>query len=266
MLRSALELPPLAPGGRGGGDDSRWASEAALAAERAGIGALWLVESLPDGLDPVPIAGALAASTSTIGVGVRFRPGYGRHPSLIVRDLVTLDLLSGGRALVGLVEEGSGPLDLERLGEAVALTRRLLAETEVTEAGRFYEVAELTVRPRPIPPGPPVVAGVLSEPPGPGSAEDVIAHAGASALVVTGGPGELVAARERLDAVAPAGERPGLLWRGPLPEEPGAAFDALEAVFGAGADGVIAVVRDDDARPRGPMDTLLEVVGRFAGA
>jgi alkanesulfonate monooxygenase SsuD/methylene tetrahydromethanopterin reductase-like flavin-dependent oxidoreductase (luciferase family) len=264
-LRFGLELPPL-PAGRAGEErGSTSVTDAALAAEQAGIGALWLVESFPVGLDPVPLAGALAAVTGSIGIGLRLRPGHGRHPSVVARDATTLDLLSHGRALVALMEDGAGPLDLERLGEAVALVRRLLSEEEVTETGRFYAVAELTIRPRPFRPGgPPVVAGVLTEPPGQASVEEVVARAGAAAHVLSGPFEALAASRLRLDAVSPAGARPQLLWRGELPGDSARAAGTVRAVLDAGADGLIAVVPDAGSDLRRRLIPVLDALAPFA--
>ncbi len=242
-------------------------TDIALAAERVGIGALWLPESVPVGLDPVPLSGALAVVTATIGIGLQLRPSQGRRPSIIARDVTALDLLSHGRALVALVEEGAGPLDLERLGEAVALLRRLLSEEEVTESGRFYEVAELTTRPRPFRPGgPPVLAGVLTEPPGGMSTEEIVARASAAALVLSGPPSALAASRQRLEALAPAGGGPLLLWRGELPADAAVAARTVEAVLGDGADGLIAVTPSSGGSFVGREAlSVLEVLAPFAG-
>jgi alkanesulfonate monooxygenase SsuD/methylene tetrahydromethanopterin reductase-like flavin-dependent oxidoreductase (luciferase family) len=264
-LRLGLELPPLPEGDRAAGGGT-WVTDAALAAEQAGIGAIWLSESLPSGLDPVPLAGAAAVMTGTIGIGVRFRPGHGRHPSLIARDATTLDLLSRGRALVALVEDGSGPLDLERLGASVSLLRRLLGEEEVTESGRFYEVAELTTRPRPLRPGsPPVLAGVLTDPVGQSSAEEVVAGAGAAAYLACGPPDALAACRRRIDAAAQAGAAPLLIWRGELPAEEAAAIGTVEAALAAGADGVVAVVPDGGTKPPQRLAAVLGALARCTG-
>jgi hypothetical protein len=269
FLRFGLEVPPLAVDGGATERGSLSLTDAALAAERAGIGALWLPESVPVRLDPVPLAGALAVATTTIGIGLQLRPGHGRHPSIIARDATAIDLLSRGRALVALVEDGAGSLDLDRLGEAAALLRRLLHDEGVTESGRFYEVAELTTRPRPFQPGgPPIVAGVLTEPADAARPEEVVVGAAAAAYLNSGPPGALAASRRRLDAVAPPGGGPLLLWRGELPADTAAAVGTVEEVLAAGADGMIAVLRT------GPSGgslvgrealSVLEVLAPFAG-
>jgi len=236
-LRLGLVLPPLREQAGNRPDGALSVAEVALAAEAAGIGAVWLPEGPPGCFDPVPLLGSLAMTTSTLGLGLLARPSHGRHPSILVRDVTALDLLSGGRAILGLLEEGTGPLDVERLAEAASLTRRLLSEEEVTESGRFYEVAELTTRPRPARAGgPKVAAGFAARlPPGAPSGEEAVTAAGVDAYLVVGSPEEVATSRGRLDGLAPAGAPPALLWHGGCPVDAA----TLDEVLDAGADGVL---------------------------
>jgi alkanesulfonate monooxygenase SsuD/methylene tetrahydromethanopterin reductase-like flavin-dependent oxidoreductase (luciferase family) len=264
LIRLGIELPPLRD------DDPRSfalsVTDVALAVERAGVATLWLAEGGPGGLDPGPLAGSLAVATTALGIGVLVRPSRGRHPSVLARDVSTIDRLSGGRAVVGLVEDGTGPLDVERLREATALVHRLLAEEEVSISGRFYEVAELTTRPRPVHDGgPPVVAGLTGSERVGEPAEGAVIAAGGDACVTGGGPSQVADSRARLDGVAPAGENPVLLWRGELLGRPAAAAVGLaESVLDAGADGLIAVLGTTAVAgasfDRGAVDDLLEAL------
>jgi alkanesulfonate monooxygenase SsuD/methylene tetrahydromethanopterin reductase-like flavin-dependent oxidoreductase (luciferase family) len=239
-----LELPPLhatRPAAAGGAVVT--VVEAARAAEQAGVGTLWLAGARLGGIDAGPLAGAVAGATERIGIGLVDRPVRGRHPSALARDVTAVDRLSGGRSAVAVLDDGGSVDDVERLVEAAALLRRLFTETDVTVAGRFYEVAELTIRPRPVrPEGPAVLAGLAGPPP-------TGAHAHAHALVdravagfVTGGgPEEVAASRGWLDATtgpAPA----AIVWRGGLPPEATAAERMLLSVLDHGADGVIVVM------------------------
>lgn len=274
LIRLGLELPALRD------DDPRSAAfalsvtDVALAVERAGVATLWLAEGGPGGLDPGPLAGSIAVATAALGIGVLARPSRGRHPSVLARDVSTIDRLSVGRAVVGLVEDGSGPLDVERLCEATALLHRLVAEEEVTVSGRFYEVAELTTRPRPVHDGgPPVVAGLIGSERVGEPAEGAVVAAGADAYITGGGPSQVADSRVRLDGAAPAGDNPVLLWRGELPGQPAAAVALAESVLDAGADGLIAVLGSPSVAgawfDRGGLDDLLEalhlLVPRLAG-
>lgn len=70
-------------------------------ADRAGIESLWIMED-PDGWDALAVLGALAHATERIRLGTGVVNPYYRHPSLIAASLATLDLLSGGRAFLGI--------------------------------------------------------------------------------------------------------------------------------------------------------------------
>jgi len=214
-------------------------TEVAVAAERAGVGTLWLSSAPTGAIDAAPTAGAVAVVTDTIGIGIADRPSHGRHPSVLARDVTTIDLLSGGRAAVAVLEEGASIDDLERVMEASGLLHRLLTEQDVTVAGRFYEVGELTTRPRPVrPEGPPVLAGIVGPRDGDGHPEAFIA-AGVDAFVTGGTPDDVARSRSRLDA-RPQGCRT-LLWRGGVAGEPDPVA-ALVSRLDAGADGVIVVL------------------------
>ena len=268
LIRLGLELPPLGVGaGRRKTDsDSIALGEVARLVEDAGIGTLWLTEAAPDGFDPVPLAGFVARRTSRLGIGIVVRPSRGRHPSVVARDVTTIDLLTDGRAAVAVLEDGRGPLDVDRVTEATAILHRLLTEDEVTVAGQFYEVAELTTRPRPVHShGPPVIAGFTDQPlPSDSrSAESILVGASAAAYVTGGDPPDVAACRARLDGAAPASSDPVLVWRGGLPND--AAGEFATSIFQAGADGMIFVLDDDGeaggAIERAALQRLIDVLG-----
>lgn len=249
-LRLGLEVPPFSAAAEREGEMSL--REVALAAEDAGVGTIWLSEGGVGSLDPVPLAGALARVTTSVTIGVIARPSHGRHPSVLARDVSTVDRLSGGRAAVGLVEDGGAPSDLERLAEAVGILHRLLTESEVTAAGRFYEVAELTTRPRPVTPaGPPVVAGFLGPAVGDAEPAEPLLEAGTDAIVACGSEDEVARARRRVDGLATAGAVPGLLWRGGLPGGPEEAARVASSLGRAGADGLIVTLERPAVRGLG---------------
>lgn len=70
-------------------------------ADRAGIESLWIMED-PDGWDALAVLGAIAQVTERIRLGTGVVNPYYRHPSLIAASISTLDLLSGGRAFLGI--------------------------------------------------------------------------------------------------------------------------------------------------------------------
>jgi alkanesulfonate monooxygenase SsuD/methylene tetrahydromethanopterin reductase-like flavin-dependent oxidoreductase (luciferase family) len=273
LLRIGLELPPLLAHADESSTkvDLLSLAEVARLAEDSGLGTLWLVEGGTGGLDPMPLAGSLAGATTTLGLGVMIRPSRGRHPSVIARDLTALDLLTGGRAAVALVEDGVGPIDIARLGEAASMLRLLFGAEEVTTAGRFYEVAELTTRPRPVSAGgPPIVVGVLGrDQGGDRSQESTIASTSADACVTGGTPHDVSSSRARLDGTAPTGERPMLLWRGPLGPDDRAGGELARSVLGSGADGIIAVLEPAStaagAMVASAVGPVLKILGPLRG-
>ncbi len=230
-------------------------------AEDAGLDTLWLAEGGPGAMDPVPWAGSLARGTTTLGVGITIRPSHGRHPSMVARDVTTIDLLTDGRAAVALVEDGASTLDVERLAEAASVLHRLLTEEHVTASGSFYEVAELTTRPRPVrPDGPPIVVGIVGPTErGDRFAESVMVVGSADGYVTGGTPDDVAACRVRLDSVAGDDERPMLLWRGSLGADHRTATELAGSMLRSGADGLIAVLGPDSAVGGGLVEA---VVGR----
>jgi hypothetical protein len=190
---------------------------------------------------------------------------------MVTRDVTTIDLLTDGRAAVALVEDGETPLDVERLVEAASVLRRLLTEEQVTASGSFYEVAELTTRPRPLrPEGPPIVVGVV----GPTELglrffESVLVGGPADGYVTGGTVDDVAACRVHLDDLTEDGAGPMLLWRGSLGPENEMAIEMAESVLRSGADGLIAVLGPDSAVGGGldesAVGRVLDVIGPLAG-
>jgi probable F420-dependent oxidoreductase len=121
---------------------------------------------LPDHLDgqlgPVAALGAAAAVTETIRIGSLVFNADLRHPALLAKEAATLDLLSGGRFELGLgagwdraeydqagLPFAAAAIRVERLREAVAVTRGLLGGEPVSLAGSHYPARGLEGFPRP---------------------------------------------------------------------------------------------------------------------
>ena len=75
--------------------------EIARIADEAGIDSLWLLED-PDGWDAFAVLGAIARQTQRLRLGTGVVNTYYRHPAQIAASVATLDLLSDGRAFLGL--------------------------------------------------------------------------------------------------------------------------------------------------------------------
>ena len=148
----------------------------ALAAEAAGFDLVVLEDALlyPDedgsvGVwESVSMAAAVAAATSTIGVGHAVMNSPYRPPALAAKIAATLDEIAGGRYTFG-IGLGNTPEDYplfgidadprySRFAEAIQIIHGMLREGRADFEGTYYRApgAELVLR-GPSPAGPPIV-------------------------------------------------------------------------------------------------------------
>jgi probable F420-dependent oxidoreductase len=100
-----------------------------------------------------------------------------RHPTVLAQELASLDILSGGRVVVGigagwnepeyratgLVYDSAGTR-IERLTEAIAILRGLFADGPFSFGGRYYTITDLDGQPKPVQrPHPPFLIGGTRE-------------------------------------------------------------------------------------------------------
>lgn len=150
----------------------------AAAAEAAGFHAVYLGHhylAQSAFIQPIPLAGYLAAATSQvrIGFGVLLLPLL--NPVALAEELATLDVLSRGRLTVGV---GAGYRKretaafgvawddrLRRLREYVPILRSLWNGETVDIDGTWGEVPGASLQLRPVQPGgPPIWIGAFAEP------------------------------------------------------------------------------------------------------
>ncbi|HKA52939.1 MAG TPA: LLM class flavin-dependent oxidoreductase [Candidatus Binatia bacterium] len=133
-------------------------------AEELGYDNVWLTEHhfTEDGYNPslLPTAAAVAARTQRIRIGTFVLLLPFQHPVRVAEDATCVDILSDGRFDLG-VGQGYSYKEFNalcmpreersaRLREGVELLQRVWAEEKVTLSGRFTQVKELTLSPRPV--------------------------------------------------------------------------------------------------------------------
>src|SRR3954471_608060 len=117
--------------------------------------------------------GYLAAHTSKIDLGLLVTGVTYRHPGLLAKIVATLDVLSGGRAVLGVgaawyerEHRGLGvpfpPLRdrFELLEETLQIVRQMWSEDDGPFDGRHFRLAETICSPQPLRPVPVMVDGV----------------------------------------------------------------------------------------------------------
>jgi len=147
-------------------------------AEAAGFDSIWLGEHHNHPLlYPAPLIGLAAVASRTrsirLGTGVLLLPLH--HPVMIAEEGAMVDMISGGRLILG-IGAGYAPEEFgafgysikergSRLEESASLLHRLWTEENVTHRGKYYQVDNVTVAPRPVQrPRPPIWFGAWAEP------------------------------------------------------------------------------------------------------
>lgn len=123
--------------------DARTVVAAAHTAEDAGFHEIWLPEDYCE-RGVFAVAGAVAASTTTIGIGIGVINPWTRHPVLIAMEAAALDELAGGRLLLGIGASNERWMSawlgipfrkpITRTREAIEVIRALLAGDHVSRA------------------------------------------------------------------------------------------------------------------------------------
>jgi F420-dependent oxidoreductase-like protein len=154
----------------------------ATAAEAAGIDSIWVMDHFfqlpalggPDQpmLEAYTLLGALAARTERVQLGTLVTGVTYRNPALLAKIITTLDVISKGRAILGIgaawydVEHlamgfGFPPVKerMDRLEEAVQICRAMFDADHTSFDGHEYQTADVRNVPRPIQPRIPIMIG-----------------------------------------------------------------------------------------------------------
>jgi F420-dependent oxidoreductase-like protein len=254
-------------------------AEAARAAEEAGFDAI----SVPDHVhqnqvgggpaapmfEAYTVLGALALATRSATLFSLVSPVTLRSPGLLAKAVTTLDVISGGRAVLGVgagwdvaehvaygIEFPGLGERFDRLDEELAVCRALLRAEQASFTGKFYAVRDAYNSPRPVRGSIPVLVAGGGEK----RTLDLVARYGDACNVVARAPEEV---RHKFDVLAGHCERAG---RDPAeitrtvfafdPSDLAALAASARSMAAAGADGMI-VVGPADPAAIGPVGAVL---------
>lgn len=255
-------------------------TEVGRAADEAGIDNLslmdhWLQMEMLGGdhdamLEGYTTLGFLAARTSRVELQLLMTGVTYRHPGLLAKIVATLDVLSGGRAALGIgaawyerEHRAYGvpfpPLAerFERLEEALRIVRQMWSDEDGLFEGTHYRLAETICGPRPLHPVPLMVGGN-----GERKTLRLVAAYGDACNLVVGGNADSALVRHKLDALRRHCEELGtdyerirrtILW--PRPFDPASDHDRfleqMEELAGVGVQEVHVAPLGDMAHDAG---------------
>jgi F420-dependent oxidoreductase-like protein len=176
MTKFGIQLPNFS--GFDPADLFEHVARLATAAEDSGFDSVWVMDHFfqlpplggPDQpmLEAYTLLGALAARTRRVQLGTLVTGVTYRNPGILAKIVTTLDVISRGRAILGIggawydVEhQGLGvgfpaaPVRLDMLEEAVQICRAMFTGDDVTFAGQHYRIDHARNLPRPVQPGGP---------------------------------------------------------------------------------------------------------------
>ena len=120
--------------------------------------------------------GAIASRTSKTGIGPIVAQIPLRNPAMFAREALTIDHISNGRVEIGLglgltvdlsyeimgIPNWTNKERMDRFPEYVEIVDRLLSNEETTYKGKYYEVNNAIMNPRPVQkPRPPITIAAM---------------------------------------------------------------------------------------------------------
>ena len=137
-----------------------------------GIGSAWGAPEVPM-LEGYTTVAYMAAVTKSIRLGLMVTGAFYRHPGILIKTVTTLDVLSGGRAYLGIgagwyEREATGlgvhypPMHerFERLEEILRITHQMWRGNTTPFIGKHYQLNEPMNHPQPLSqPHPPIMIG-----------------------------------------------------------------------------------------------------------
>jgi len=156
-------------------------AEIARTAEGAGFDSVWVMDHFEqitgDPNDPIlegyVVLAGIAARTKRVDLGTLVTGVIHRNPAILAKMVTTLDVLSKGRAILGIgaawndteqaaygIERASVKERMNRLEEAVQICRAMFTQEAASFKGRYYQIENAHNSPRPIrPEGIPIMIG-----------------------------------------------------------------------------------------------------------
>lgn len=183
MIRIGLQIPNFTFPGVGAEDLFERVASIAVTAEQSGFDTVMVMDhffQLPllgppehEMFEAYTLLSAIAARTSRVLLGTLVTGVTYRHPSLLAKEVTALDVISKGRAFLGIgaawFEQEHQALGfafppvkerMDRLEEAIQINRALFRDERVTFPGTYYQLEDAFNRPRPVRPGgPPIMVG-----------------------------------------------------------------------------------------------------------
>ena len=173
VTRIGLQIPTFNFHGVEDRDRFEKVAEIAGVAERSGFDSLWVMDHLyqipimaPES-DPMfeayTLLSAIAARTEQISLGTLVTGVTYRNPALLAKQVTTLDLISRGRAILGIgaawhdTEHRGYGFDfpdvkerMDRLEEAVQICRLMFTQDRPSFDGTYYRIDQARNVPRPL--------------------------------------------------------------------------------------------------------------------
>jgi probable F420-dependent oxidoreductase len=159
-----------APDGRAIAEQARWA-------ESVGFTHVAVHDHLAQRHAVTPLLAAVAMATERVGLVPLVYNNDLRHPAVLAQELASLDIISGGRLVVGIGAGWNEPeyraigmkfdppgTRIDRMLEAIAILRGLFADGAFNYSGRFYTITDMDGGPKPVQkPHPPFLIGGTRE-------------------------------------------------------------------------------------------------------
>jgi F420-dependent oxidoreductase-like protein len=185
--RIGYQIPNFTYPGVGAGDLFEAVAAQAVTAEQSGFDTVFVMDHFfqlpglgtPDQemFEAYTLLGGLAARTTTARLGTLVTGVTYRNPALLAKTVTTLDVISRGRALLGI---GAAWFELEHdslgvrfppireryelLRDALRITRAMFADEQATVEGKHSSVHDAYNSPRPVSEGgPPILIGGAGE-------------------------------------------------------------------------------------------------------